>query len=196
MRGSLGLVLSTLLIAAQFATPVLAQAPPTAISWLDRPLVQWNTPGMPVPTAQSPSAVNAPYCSNGNRPPDTSVDQTLVDHGWFLTTAYQGGWGLTIVEAQGGWDGMCRPLDYQGFVFSNGEYAGTIAPDLMAARADGSADFIYLRQGTLSVGFVRYADTDPLCCPSGGESNVIYHVDHTDAGPVLVADSVQRVSSP
>lgn len=182
------------LLAGSLAVPAQAQ-PNGPGAWLDRPLTQWNTPGMQVSRANSNLAANREFCASTIRQPQTSEDQLLADRGWFLTSAYQGGWGIVVIQAQGGWDGMCRPWDYQGFVFVDGVFAGTIAPEPMGPRSDGSASFTYLREGTLSVEFVRYADSDPLCCPSLPSANVIYHVDRTASGPVLIAENVFRVGS-
>jgi hypothetical protein len=75
-----------------------------------------------------------------------------------------GGW--TVVMGISGADGMCRPVGYQLFAFHGGAFVGTLSPQRMDSRTDGS--FVALRPSgpnTLQVDFVRYADQDPLCCP-------------------------------
>jgi hypothetical protein len=41
---------------------------------------------------------------------------------------------------------------------------------------------------TISAQFVRYAATDPLCCPSA-RTTVDYHIERGEAGPIVGADS-------
>ncbi len=70
-------------------------------------------------------------------------------------------------------------------------YAGTIAPDVMMSRADGSG-FVWViaADGSgLTANFARYTDADPLCCPSR-TSIVQYAVVDLGAGPVLTPLSV------
>jgi hypothetical protein len=98
---------------------------------------------------------------------------------------------------------MCRPFVYNVFVFSQGTYAGTLSPDNMNSRFDGSL-FIGPGQqvavigpsGSISANFIRYADTDPLCCPSRGVTHVVYSVSTTSGQPVVVPDSITAVSTP
>ena len=82
-----------------------------------------------------------------------------------------------MVLGRSGVDGMCRPLGFQGFVFSGGRFAGTLAPRPMDSRSDGAAQAPELwSAGTLSVTFSRYTGRDPLCCPSR-VSTVQYRID-------------------
>jgi len=85
---------------------------------------------------------------------------------------------------------MCRPLGFNVFVFVDGQFAGTISPDLMDSRADGVGDIrFFAAQDSIIGEFQRYSSTDPLCCPSG-HATVIYGINRTSAGPVLVPQSV------
>jgi hypothetical protein len=52
------------------------------------------------------------------------------------------------------------------------------------ARADGN----HLGGTHLAASFVRYAETDPLCCPSKGNTCVSHRVDRTDGGLVLLPE--------
>lgn len=62
---------------------------------------------------------------------------------------------------------MCRPLQYQSFVFVDGEFAGTLSPEPMDSRTDGALGHITLHSGTqLTAEYSRYEESDPLCCPS------------------------------
>jgi hypothetical protein len=97
---------------------------------------------------------------------------------------------------------MCRPFEYNVFVFSQGTYAGTLSPDNMNSRTDGSL-FVGPGQqvavigpsGSIAANFIRYADTDPLCCPSRGVSHVVYSVQMTNGQPVAVPDSITALST-
>jgi len=85
---------------------------------------------------------------------------------------------------------MCRPLGFNEFVFVDGNFAGTISPDLMDSRADGVGDVrAFAVKDSIAAEFQRYAPTDPLCCPSSTQT-VFYGVTRSPAGPVLVAQSV------
>jgi hypothetical protein len=155
-------------------------------SWLDAALVPWNRPGMPLPTAPQLDGNGDPRCNQRDRPAETAEDQQLISAGWRLFLPYQRGWGVTVVSALAGSDGMCRPVGYQWFVFVDGAFAGTIAPQPMYSRADGAGQDVNLWfADQLSAEFVRYTPDDPLCCPSGGMTTVEYRIDRTAVGPVV-----------
>jgi heat shock protein HslJ len=62
---------------------------------------------------------------------------------------------------------MCRPRQYQDFVFVRGVFAGTLSPQPMDSRADGAIGQVWLQNGTqLTAEYARYAANDALCCPS------------------------------
>ena len=64
-------------------------------------------------------------------------------------------------------DGMCRPLQYQDFVFVGGVFAGTLAPAPMDTRTDGAINRVSLTSATqLTAEYARYGKSDALCCPS------------------------------
>lgn len=160
-------------------------------AWLDRPLTNWNTPGMMIPAAppRDPLALENPRCAGQERPAETVEDDRLVALGWRLYAAYEAGWGVKVISALSGYDGMCRPFGYQQFVFVEGAFAGTASPELMNSRFDGASSGVSLFRDRLVGRFLRYTSDDPLCCPSAA-STVEYHIERTDAGPVLVPDSV------
>lgn len=133
-----------------------------------------------------------PRCLPQKRPIDTAADQALSDAGWTLFAGYNAGWDTYVVRALSGYDGMCRPLGYNVFVFVDGQFAGTISPDNMDSRTDGSGDVrFFATRDSMSAEFQRYSDTDPLCCPSGSAS-VIYAVNRTGNGPLLVPQTVTQ----
>ena len=189
--------LSIAVLALAFAATIGAGGPALADpaaqdspgAWLEQPLAQWNQAGAPIPPAPpSPDFVN-PSCAGLGRYAETPQDQALVDAGWHLFGPYRAGWGIVAVDAESTYDGMCRPLGYQTFVFVDGTFAGTISPEPMNSRETGAGTLIGISDGGLTARFVRYAASDPLCCPSLGAVDVTYRVDRTPAGPVLVPAS-------
>ena len=175
-------------VAAQEASPV---ASPVAESWLDRPTGSWNMPGMAIPKAPDFEDYSNMNCGQHERPAETAQDQALVDAGWHLFTAYQQGWGVTLVSGLSGYDGMCRPIGYQDFVFVDGEFAGTLAPEPMASRTDGASDGAHLwGADTISAQYRRYTPDDALCCPSGS-TYVEFTITRGADGPVVNATMIQ-----
>ena len=183
------------LVAVALSAPGLLAAliPNLAVadtSWLDQPLTNWNQAGMALPQAPPMDPATNPRCLPQGRPVETDADQAVADAGWTLFGGYEGGWNTYVVRALSGYDGMCRPLGYNAFVFVDGQFAGTISPDLMNSRTDGAGDVRALAaKDSLFAEFRRYSATDPLCCPSGS-ATVFYQVSRTAAGPVLVPQSV------
>jgi hypothetical protein len=119
----------------------------------------------------------------------------VADAGWFLLGGYAAGWGVRVVGGNGTYDEMCRPLDYQYFVFVDGVYAGTLSPTLMnpgtlsptlmSNGTDGAARAPTVPvEDRVSAEYVRYAPGDPFCCPSG-QSRAAFHIERTTTGPVV-----------
>jgi hypothetical protein len=179
--------LATTVLAAIVLLALLNPWPLAAqeVNWLDGDLDSWNTPGMAIPAAPPANAAPDPRCTERERPAETPEDEALVAEGWRLFLPYQRGWGVTLIAALSDYDGMCRPLGFQFFVFVDGVFAGTIAPEPMNSRFDGAADDVNLWfEDQLSAEFRRYAPDDPLCCPSGSVA-VDYAIEQTPDGPVL-----------
>lgn len=88
---------------------------------------------------------------------------------------------------------MCRPWDYQVFVFKDGEFAGTLSPTPMDSRRDGSVHLNFYsedhmridREGNIRATFSRYTPEDPYCCASE-ISRLYYEVEMKGGSPVLV----------
>jgi hypothetical protein len=98
---------------------------------------------------------------------------------------------VEIVGGMAGADGMCRPADFNVFVFVNGKLAGTLSPEDMVSRLDGSISVVRLADDdTIAAEFARYAVPDPLCCPSA-RVTVRYRIDRKTTLPVVVPVSVQ-----
>lgn len=188
-------LLTALLLTSLLITPATATAQD---SWLDAPLAGWNTPGGALPVAPPADPMVNPRCADSARPPETDQDAAVAAAGWRLSGPYQGGWGIMLVLGAASFDGMCRPVQFNQFVFVDGQFAGTVSPTTMTSRLDGVGAIATLGSGTrLSASFARYAAEDPLCCPSGN-SFVQYRIDRTEAGPVLVplsATTQRRVAS-
>jgi hypothetical protein len=179
-----------ILLAAFAAFSVISPARADG-GWLDRPLVNWNRPGMAIPAAPAPDPFVDPRCGRFARPVETAEDAAVAAAGWTLFGMYEGGWGVKVLSGLSGYDGMCRPFAYQTFVFVDGVFAGTISPDVMSSRTDGAAVTTMLQPDgeMITAEFVRYTDDDPLCCPSR-RSTVIYRIDGRGRSPVLTPISV------
>ena len=146
---------------------VSATAGSTASSWLDSASLQpWNHPGLSLPSAPPPRNPD-PRCGQRARPPGSAEDRQLRAQGWDLIGAPTEGAGVHVVGAASDYDGMCRPRQYQFFVFSGGAFAGTLSPALMDSRTDGALNGVALQgDRKLEARYARYAAADPLCCPS------------------------------
>ena len=172
-----------------------AISPHPKASWLDEPKpVSWNRPGAVIPSAPRTAATADPRCRATARPAESEADKRLTALGWDLIGAYQGGWGILMIEGAAGYDGMCRPLAFQSFVFVGGVFAGTLSPEPMDSRSDGALNRVTLRDGRRLVAeYARYGPKDALCCPSGTAS-VVFELG-TDAAllrPVSVSASSSR----
>jgi hypothetical protein len=159
-------------------------------AWLDQAtLPTWNAPGARIPTApkSEPEAFLARQCAKLVRPGASATDRAVAAAGWKLMGAAQRFGDTEVVGGQSAFDGMCRPRGFQFFVFSGGRFAGTVSPVPMESREDGAAQVPQLvSAGDVVVPFLRYAPSDPLCCPSR-ITTVQYRLQKGKSGPVLVA---------
>jgi hypothetical protein len=138
------------------------------VSWLDQAKpASWNTPGMSIPTPPPKEGAVDPRCRTAARPVELEADRRLQAKGWDLFGEYEGGWQTVVIRATANYDGMCRPLQYQVFVFVRGVFAGTLSPKPMDSRTDGALSSVSLQSnGRLAAEYLRYATTDALCCSS------------------------------
>ena len=98
-----------------------------------------------------------------------------------------------MIAGAADYDGMCRPREYQYFVFSRGTFIGTLSPRLMDSRTDGALSRAIIGDdGSLKAEYARYAAADPLCCPSR-RTTVLFGIDADP--PRLTARSAATVSS-
>ncbi len=165
-------------------------APPVSAdgAWLDQPLANWNRPGAAIPKAPAPQGEppDTPRCAQLVRRPTTVMDRALVAAGWRLFGPMQIYGGTAVVTAGSSVDGMCRPLGFQAFVFVDGKLAGTLSPVPMDARTDGAETTARLvSESELFAEFARYAEADPLCCPSR-LTTVTYRIERQGKGTVVV----------
>jgi hypothetical protein len=155
-----------------------------AASWLDeRKPASWNKAAQAIPAAPKVEGAVDARCRDAARAPQLDEDTRVREQGWDLVGAYQGGWQVLVVRGAAGYDGMCRPRQYQDFVFVRGVFAGTLSPQPMASRTDGALGHVALQSANrLTAEYARYGPTDPLCCPSRTTSVVF---DIANDGPVV-----------
>ena len=166
---SLSLVrFTSLMIAIAACHPAIGRSQGTGTAWLDQPKpASWNTPGASIPQAPKPQGIVDARCREQARPAQLDEDKRVRDQGWDLVGAYQGGWQILVIRGTAGYDGMCRPRQYQDFVFVRSVFAGTLSPQPMDSRTDGALARASLQSNSrLTVEYQRYAASDPLCCPS------------------------------
>jgi len=166
-------------------------------SWLDRPLSNWNLSGQALPRAVPNGETIVEVSKRCSMPALTSTpgERALANAGWLPFHMFDRRIVQRDVEIIGGLagaDGMCRPTQFNVFVFVNGQLAGTLSPSEMDSRTDGSiGGAIRLAEDeTIAADFARYTGVDPLCCPSG-RVTVRYRVDRTSRAPVVVPVRVQ-----
>lgn len=172
-------------VLVQMSQGAIAQPDPSG-EWLDTD-PNWNTAGASIPEAPAyPEGNNLPNCDIGVRTATLPEDVLVEEAGWTLTGAAQIHGSTTMITGMADADGMCRPLDYQVFVFTDGEFAGTLSPIPMDSRTDGDLiRAILYRDGFIDASFNRYKPDDPLCCASG-QSRLFYEVEMQGDSPVLV----------
>lgn len=160
--------------------------------WLVQPPAPWNVPGALLPAAPAPSgdAPTDPRCIGTIREAQTPQEQALVEAGWSLVGKPRVSGRTTVLLAEASVDGMCRPWQFQAFVFVGLRFAGTLSPTVMDSRTDGAlAEIRFMSGYQLEAAFLRYADDDPLCCPSR-ISAVRYRIDLPATLPRVVPMSV------
>jgi hypothetical protein len=144
---------------------------PLQTLWLDKPLTSWNQPGsaLPKPASNTLDSNEKSRCKDRVRKPSDALDQSLLQAGWTPFGPVHTFGKTSVVTAMSGVDLQCRPLGYQGFVFVEGKFAGALSPGPMESRTDGALDLNEIRLANandLEVKFLRYAKSDPDCCPS------------------------------
>jgi hypothetical protein len=167
-------------------------ASPGPSRWLDSKSQNWNRPGMSIPTAPQRTGESGATCPTLIAKPQSDEELALDRAGWLLFSGRkptpQG--SVSVILAMLGFDGRCQPYEYQLFVFVDGEFAGTLSPDLMYPRLDGSAIEVSFNanQGP-TVEFARYGPDDPLCCASR-ISTAEYKILHENGHAVVSLSTV------
>lgn len=183
-------------LAATMLLAALAAAADRPSSWLEGTSVaNWNKAGAELPKAPAAPSPD-PRCLEQARPAVSRDDRAVVAAGWTLVGAAQVFGKTRAFLATAGYDGMCRPHEYQAFVYVEGRLAGTLSPQPMRARSDGALLNLRLTsEAALTGEFARYLQQDPLCCPSR-MSHVSYKVESGEAGPLLVPDLLRVDAAP
>ena len=161
--------------------------------WLDKPLVPWNEPGAVVPKAPAPKGDKPTdrRCASTVRRPETAAERAVAAAGWSLYGKTRTDGTTTILLGEASVDGMCRPWDFQAFVFVKDVFAGTLSPRPMDSRTDGAlSDVPRLSATAVEVVFFRYVGADPLCCPSR-LTIVRYRIDGGPKRPVVIPVSAR-----
>ena len=178
-------IASLLVSGSMVAAPVsLAQTEPSG-AWLDSQ-TNWNQAPSAIPRApQIEGGGNLANCQLGRRSAALPEDRLVEAAGWSLMGAAQIFGKTTVVSGMANADGMCRPLTYQVFVFSGGQFIGTLSPMPMDSRTDGSLiDANLYREDYSGASFNRYKPEDALCCASGS-SWLTYEIKQDHNRPVL-----------
>jgi hypothetical protein len=118
-----------------------------------------------------------PRCREAARSPQSEEDGQLRARGWDLIgpPTLQG--QIRVIGGAANYDGMCRPLQFQQFVFVHGVFAGTLSPQPMDSRTDGALSRVTIvSDRKVQARYLRYGATDPLCCASRTTS-VAFDVD-------------------
>lgn len=163
-------------------------------SWLDMSQpTTWNQAGADIPRPED-KGENLESCRATARKPVTPEDKALVNAGWTLFGAVQVYGDTQVISAMSDADGMCRPWGYQEFVFVDGKFAGTLSPEPMNSRTDGSARNLDLwGENKITAEFNRYSEQDALCCPSG-TSYVTYEIKPVRGMMVVVPTDISSSS--
>jgi hypothetical protein len=195
-----GTVVTTMTLALLLLGATTTVALAQGATWLDSTPKNWNVPGMAAPPKAPPLQNANPNCRTREVAPSNAAESQLAGAGWKLESywpALQRG-DLTLVTAQADYDGMCRPLGFNVFVFDSGKYAGTLSPVNMNSRTDGVLDtpngksgVTVQPNGAIQAIFTRYAPSDPLCCPSRGTTTVTYRVQTLNGSPAVVPIAIQ-----
>ena len=196
------ITLVSLFVAAALALFGASGVGAQAGSWLDAAPRAFNAPGAALPAAPPAITPAGDRCRDRERPAAGPEETQVAAAGWRLESYWspQRAGDLALLTATADYDGMCRPASFNVFAFVGGRFAGTLAPEAMVSRLDGvlvEAPTIGA-DGRITASFVRYAPTDPLCCPSRGHTRVTYRVERrpaqgapgTRAGPTLVPDQI------
>ena len=158
--------------------------------WLDmQPLPGWNERKRAILQTKKISPAELKRCGIVVRQPTLAQDFLLTKMNWTLTGAAHVYGKTTVVTAAEAFDGMCRPLKFDTYVFVGNRVAGTLSPGQMDSRTDGSLVNVQLTgEKNLTAEYVRYRASDALCCPYKTEA-VTFVIKPDGANFLLVPES-------
>lgn len=155
-------------------------------SWLNGGSANWNHADMKIPAVPASQDTYPATCRSSLRPPTTPEDRRLMQAGWMLFGPLQVYGRTSLITAAASFDGMCRPMHHQAFVFHGGNFIGILSPKPMDSRFDGDLTHVSLpNAATIMAEYRRYAPSDPACCPSG-TSSVVFSLRNDGGRPVLI----------
>jgi hypothetical protein len=165
-------------------------------AWLDGPVKNWNNE--PLVTPHAPGDLRelcASQCTKQIRKARSREDREVTKAGWALVAPAKARGDTVIVLGMQNADGMCRPLQYQYFVFVRGKFAGTLSPRPMDSRSDGAINLVEpVSSSHIHVQYSRYKDSDPLCCPSR-LSTIEFTLQLEKSGSIIVAGTPQTAAT-
>ena len=176
--------------------PVVAGSMIDGKSWLDQPLANWNKPGaaLPKPPAARESRADLLKRCQWTPRKSTPAERALADAGWipmlYMDRQLVQG-DLEIIDGTSEADSQCQPATFNIFVFLAGRFVGTLSPDLMTSRRDGSPGAVrILANDAITAEFLRFRDRDPECCPSSHMA-VRFQIDRTSPVPSIAPVDVR-----
>lgn len=158
--------------------------------WLDmKPLPSWNERKRAILQTKKISNAELKRCAVAVRQPTLAQDKLLTKMGWAPVGAAHVFGNTTVITVAEAFDGQCRPLKFDTFVFVGNRVAGTLSPGQMDSRTDGSLVNVQLTgEKNLTAEYVRYRASDALCCPYKTEA-VIFVIKPDGANFLLVPES-------
>lgn len=184
MRRLFSAVVGLALIMSVLPAPIRVSADG---SWLSAMPGAWNQRGASVPSTPY-AGMNIDACKQVIRAPGSPEGEAVKNAGWHLYGARETLNEIVMVQGATDFDGQCRPLGSQAFVFVGGTFAGTLSPVTMDSRTDGMLiNAVLAPNGTIYAEFSRYTPNDALCCPSSKTS--VYYSINRNGPPVVIADS-------
>jgi len=146
---------------------------------------------MPIPAAPPGQKNPDPHCREFVRSPASEDDGKVRARGWDLVGRPSESGPIRVIVGTSDYDGMCRPRQYQEFVFVRGIFAGTLSPVPMDSRTDGALGRVTIpNEGRVQAEYSRYGAADPLCCPSR-ITKVVFEIGNEP--PVLTPVSASTV---
>jgi hypothetical protein len=156
--------------------------------WIDTPGATWNAGGMPIPKAPAFNPATDPRCLEQLKAADSDAGRAVEAAGWKIYIGDLTDGSVRIVRGLAGFDGMCRPMEYQAFAFTTStppQFIGTLSPTAMGSRTDGALIQLELVNMDRIIGrYARYTNQDALCCPSA-VSTVTFRVGQSGTNSVL-----------